>query len=123
MEERKHEFEIEIAASPDAVWDALTKPEEIIRWFTPEARVEPGVGGKLWLKWGDGGEGAHEILEWAPGTKLTLGWCGQRIEFSIEGRGGTAKLRLVHSGFSADSKFDDEFEATFGGWSTYLAVV
>jgi uncharacterized protein YndB with AHSA1/START domain len=122
MEDRKHEFETEIAASPEAVWDALTKPEEIVKWFTSEARIEPGPGGKLWLKWGDGMEGEHEILEWQPGQRLKLGWAGQSIVFEIEGRGGKSLLRLVHSGFSADSKFDDEFEATFRGWSTYLAI-
>jgi hypothetical protein len=62
-------------------------------------------------------------LEWQPGQRLTLGWAGQSIMFEIESRGGTSVLRLVRSGFSADSKFDDEFDATFGGWSTYLAIL
>jgi uncharacterized protein YndB with AHSA1/START domain len=31
MNDRKHEFETETAASPEAVWDALTKPEEIVK--------------------------------------------------------------------------------------------
>lgn len=122
-DQRRHEFEMQTAASADAVWDALTTPEGIIRWFTSEARVEPGPGGKLWLKWGDGLEGEHDIVAWEPGRKLALAWSGQSIVFEIENRGGTAVLRLVHAGFSAESRFDDEFEATFGGWSTYLAVL
>jgi hypothetical protein len=85
--------------------------------------MQPGPGGKLWVRWGDGMEGEHDILEWQPGKRLTLGWSGQSIVFEIEGRGGTSILRLVHSGFSTDRKFDDEFEATFGGWSTCLAIL
>ena len=63
MPDKKHEFQIELPASAEAVWDALTKPGEIVRWFTPAARIEPGRGGKLWLSWGDGSEGEHEILQ------------------------------------------------------------
>ena len=123
MENRKHEFEIEIPAPKEAVWEAISTPEGIVRWFVEEARVEPGKGGNMWLKWGEGMEADHEILEWEPGEKITIGSGGKRMELSVTGEGGTSILRLVHSGFSADSKFDAEFEATYGGWSTYLAVL
>jgi uncharacterized protein YndB with AHSA1/START domain len=123
MEDRKHEFEIEIPAPKEAVWEAISTPEGIVRWFVEEARVEPGAGGNMWLKWCEGMESDNEILEWEPGERLTIGYGGKRLEFSVTGEGGTTTLRLVHSGFSADSKFDAEFEATYGGWSTYLAVL
>ena len=32
-------------------------------------------------------------------------------------------LRLVHSGFGADASFDDEFESTYGGWTTFLKML
>ncbi len=32
-----------------AVWHALTDAEELMRWFPPLARVEPGVGGSMFM--------------------------------------------------------------------------
>ncbi len=128
MNTRTHELQISLPASANEVWEAVSTPSEIVKWFTSGARIEPGPGGtpsqgKLWLAWGDSPEGAHHILVWEPGKRLVLGYGGQTVEFSIEAAGGTTTLHLVHSGFSADAKFDDEYEATFGGWSTYLAVL
>ncbi len=67
---RSIELEIEIEATPDAVWKALSEGEEVRRWFSPEARVTPGVGGSIWLSWGEGvaGEGAIDI--WEPGRRI-----------------------------------------------------
>jgi uncharacterized protein YndB with AHSA1/START domain len=41
--------QIEIAAPPEAVWNALTDPEELKRWFPLDARVKPGPGGEIFL--------------------------------------------------------------------------
>jgi uncharacterized protein YndB with AHSA1/START domain len=123
MEERRLEFEIEIPAPKEAVWEAISTPEGIVRWFVEEARVEPGKGGNMWLQWCEGMAADNEILEWEAGEKLVVGYGGKRLEYSLTGEGGTTTLRVVHSGFSVDSKFDNEFEATFGGWSTYFAVL
>ena len=44
---RTIETEIRIDAPVDQVWQALTDPEELVRWFPLEAGVEP---------WPPGGE-------------------------------------------------------------------
>jgi len=41
--------QIEIGAPPEAVWKALTDPEELKRWFTLDAPVKPGPGGEIFL--------------------------------------------------------------------------
>lgn len=128
MNTRRHELQVSLSATEPEVWEAISAPTEIVKWFTSGARLEPGpagtpVGGKLWLAWGDSLEGAHDVLVWEPGKRLVLGYAGQQVEFNIEGHSGTTTLHLVHSGFNTDAKFDDEYEATFGGWSTYLTVL
>ena len=50
-----------VHASLDAVWRALTEADELRRWFPVDARVSPGVGGSIWLSWGDGAEGEAPI--------------------------------------------------------------
>ena len=42
---------IELHASPEAVWKALTDAAELVRWFPLEARVEPGEGGSIFMSW------------------------------------------------------------------------
>ena len=123
MDERKLEFTIEIPAPKEAVWEAISTPEGIVRWFVEEARVEPHKGGNMWLQWCEGMAADSEILEWEAGEKLVVGFGGKRLEYNITGEGGTTTLHVVHSGFSTDSKFDNEFESTFGGWSTYFTVL
>ena len=61
---RSHETLIEINAPPDVVWKAIAEAEGITRWFVPFARVEPGVGGTIWLSWGEGIEGTETIEVW-----------------------------------------------------------
>lgn len=38
---------IEIDASPETVFKALSDPEEITQWFPDQAILEPKVGGKM----------------------------------------------------------------------------
>ena len=71
-EERKHVLDIDIAAPRDLVWKAITEGAEIMKWFAPEARVEPGVGGSILLSWGPGMEGKAPITIWEPGQRF--GW-------------------------------------------------
>ena len=127
MPDRKHEFEIPIAASPDEVWKAISEGPEITKWFAPDARVTPGEGGAVWLSWGPGMEGEAKISIWEPGRRLqtTEGPAEnpKTVDYFIETRDGGTVLRLVHSGFGADAKFDDEYESTDGGWRTFLAML
>jgi uncharacterized protein YndB with AHSA1/START domain len=124
---RKQIHEIEIEATPEDVWQHLTEADKIVRWFAPEVRVEPGLGGKLLLSWGPGMEGEAPIHLWEPGHRF--GWTEtgatpKVVEFEIEAReGGTTLLRLVQSGFGEGAKFDDEYEAVNGGWRTFFQIL
>ena len=43
------------------------------------------------------------------------------MEFTLEAQaGGSARLRLVHSGFGTDAAWDDELDATSAGWNVEL---
>lgn len=128
---RSIELEIEVAASAEAVWRALSDAEELKRWFPLDAGVEPGVGGTIWLSWGPGVEGGAPIRVWEPPARL--GWAEQfpgagpddppvelTVDFHIEARGGTTVVRLVHAGFGAGADWDDLYDGNAGGWSYFL---
>jgi uncharacterized protein YndB with AHSA1/START domain len=52
--ERRLEKQIELAVSTDEVWKLITEPDGLAKWFPLEARVTPGLNGKLFLSWGAG---------------------------------------------------------------------
>lgn len=118
--------EIAIRATADAVWRALTDGEELRRWFPADARVEPGVGGKVWVSWGQGMEWEQAIDIWEPGRHLrtTSPMPGLAVPFAtdyyIEVRGDTTVLRLVNSGFGEGAQWDDMYFGMDGGWSYFL---
>lgn len=63
------------------------------------------------------------IEVWEPGRHLRLRLGPQAVDYLIESHGTETVLRLVHSGFGADASFDDEYESTYGGWTTFLKML
>jgi len=125
-EGRKLETEVEIEAPPEAVWRALTEAGELTRWFPPQARVEPGAGGSIWMSWDGKAEGTNRIEIWEPNRHLRTAWSEVgapvrlAVDFHLEGEGGRTVLRLVHHGFSADAEWDGMFDGIRRGWSYEL---
>lgn len=122
---RAVEKSVEIEASPEVVWRAITDEKEVANWFAPVARVEPGEGGSYFLSWGPGVEGTARITVWEPNARLQVaeqhGDTQITVDYYIEAvAGGHTRLRLVHSGFSADAKWDAYYEGTDAGWTYFL---
>lgn len=143
--ERTIEKTLEIDAPVEAVWDALTDAGELQRWFPIHAEVEPGEGGKIFMRWRDYWQGTMHIEIWEPGRHLRTTWAlGNEIEESptgdemnapadetgnmaqltvdyyLDGDGGTTTLRLVHSGFGKGADWDDWYDGTRRGWDYEL---
>lgn len=141
---RSVEMKIEIEAPPDEVWKALTEADELTRWFPLNAETTPGEGGKILLDWGEGLGGTNKISVWKPnqhlqttfmepaetmmeeigGTKAELLASEEAkamvMDYHLEGAGGRTVLRLVHSGISADDRWDDEYDGYRRGWAFQL---
>jgi len=126
---RKVETEITIAATREQVWEALTDPDELVRWFPLEAKVNPGPGGRIYISWGCNLDGNCRIEYWEPGRRLVTTWfepAGARqprplvVEYTLESVGGKTTLRLVHSGFGTGADWDDEYHGVRRGWNFEL---
>jgi uncharacterized protein YndB with AHSA1/START domain len=126
---------IEIAISPEAVWQALTDPAEITRWFASHADIVPGAGGKWMVSWDGNWPWNAGIEIWEPHRHLRLVDRAARpfdargesaltsvdampiaIDWYLDGNGGSTTLRLVHSGFGRGGAWDDEYEGVSLGW-------
>ncbi|HEX6105558.1 MAG TPA: SRPBCC domain-containing protein [Gemmatimonadales bacterium] len=131
---------LDIDASPDQVWRALTEAEELVRWFPTGARVTPGSGGSMVWSWDGMWDWETRIDGWEPGRLLRLVQEDARpydsqgrmlppgmaepariaIEFTLESHQGKTRLRLVHSGFGQGAAWDDEIEGITEGWQAEL---
>jgi uncharacterized protein YndB with AHSA1/START domain len=127
---RTIEKTLEIGASPEAVWKALTDAKELVRWFPLKAEAEPRVGGRIWMSWEGEFEGEHkiEIFEpqrhlrttWSPMTKDDRRSTELSVDYHLEARSGGTVLRLVHSGFGRGAAWDDEYDGIDTGWTFEL---
>lgn len=119
--ERRIEREVAIDASIEDVWKALTDSNELTRWFPLEARVTPGLGGKIFVSWGPACEGEAEILAWEPGKKFAWKDPMGLVEWTLESRGGKTIVRLLQSGFLGNADWENEwFDSTSYGWGFML---
>jgi len=133
---RTQQHEILIDASADAVWKAITDAEELTRWFVDAAKVEPGVGGKMWVSW-DGAEGDPSTIEaWEPNKRLRVALAplemgkGESetsspiiVEYTIERRDGKTMLRLVQSNIPASPDWDGFYDGTDSGWKSFFRTL
>ena len=133
---RSFSMSIDINATPEEVWRALTDAGELMRWFPLQARVTPGKGGSVFWGWDQHFAWESQIDEWEPGKRLRLvenrpafDVNGQPLaepsqqlamEFTLETRAGQTRLRIVHSGFGDGASWDDELESVSAGWQFEL---
>ena len=126
-------YSVFIRATPEQVWDAITKPEFTTRYFHGtriESTFEPGAP-YLSLA-GDGDETLvdGEVLESDPPRMLKHTWRAlydpetasepfSRVTWEIEPQeGGVTKLTVVHDQLDAAPK---TAESVAGGWSYVLS--
>lgn len=105
------ERELDLAAPPDRVWQALTDPLELAAWFSQAADFAPVADHDGWLQWAEHGRFAVRVEAADPPRYLAWRWAREPdapidtgvttlVEWWLEptADGGT-HLRLRESGF------------------------
>lgn len=108
--------QINIAASPRAVWNQITTADGIRQWWGDDARVDATSGGRIVLTTeGDDGEPLEErgtFLEARPTRKLEIKWdagspgptAGSRLKFQLARDGGETRVSVIHTGAFLDEE-------------------
>jgi uncharacterized protein YndB with AHSA1/START domain len=115
-----------VDAPPEKVFDALMRPEQVERWIATKATIEPVVGGKYDIGWGDSSAGV-KIVELVPNEKLSItmpehpeygkpGRSHTTMTWTLEGSGGKTRLTFTHSGFDSD----EDVSGVYVGWRSFL---
>ena len=126
-------YQLFIKASPERVWEAITKPELIVRYFYGALFDSEPVAGGRWRAWtldhsqelNDG-----EIYELDPPRRFVHGWKAlydpelaveeeSRVTWEIEPQeGGYSKLTVVHDRLEGAPK---TAAGVAGGWMLILS--
>lgn len=123
--------EIRVTASPETVWNALTKPEIVKTYhLAPLQKIELKKGGSIIYGRGDKVMISGTITEIEPNVKLahtfrfgpdkhpgTPTGTDTQVTYSIRKEGTLTVLKLTHSGFSAK---DQTYTNATGGWPFVL---
>lgn len=114
--------EIDIAASPERVWQALTDAEELTRWFPLYCEADARPGGWFKLMWDLDKPSEPEAIEaWEPGKLLATRWpmgegTSSLVEYHIQGVAGSTKLTVVTSAFGEREDWEETFDSFRRGW-------
>jgi uncharacterized protein YndB with AHSA1/START domain len=123
------EQEVRTEAPIERVWQVITDPAQVRRWFGSTAEVDLRPGGRLQFGW-DGHGPFHGVVERVePPHEFTYRWVhdagvpvgGESVEtrvcFSLSDVDGGTPVRLVESGFADEGHYKENAE----GWTAELS--
>jgi uncharacterized protein YndB with AHSA1/START domain len=90
-----------IPRSPGRVWEALTTPEQLARWWVP-GDIAPVVGHRFLLEMPGWGNVPCEVLEAVEPERLVYRFGEWTLTWRLVAEGGGTRLLLEHSGFDLE---------------------
>ncbi|MCI0397014.1 MAG: SRPBCC domain-containing protein [Chloroflexi bacterium] len=115
--------------APKVLFDYLTVPELLQRWWPPTAAVEPRPGGRYRLCWPEmQWELFGEFTHFEPGRRLAYTWQWQHrpdlptrhVDILIEPLIQGSRLTLTHSAYSAEPQDQEDRQSHLDGWLHFL---
>ena len=134
------ERDVLIDAPIQVVWEVISEPKHIVRWFSDEAQLDLRPGGDGVLNWNEtpsNQAGSYQLRFEAvePPRRLTYRWFhpvdedprpgnSTLVEFTLSEEGPNTRLRVVETGIQLmpwPEGEKDEFTDSHGkGWGRHL---
>jgi len=125
-EDRVLDFEIEVAGTPEEVWQAIATGPGISSWYVPHT-VDEKAGGTFTSRFGPGDDMVvpGRVAAWEPPHRVRFDGGdvdeGLAFEWTVEAAdGGTCTVRLVNSGFGSGEDWDAMYDGMRDGWPMFL---
>jgi uncharacterized protein YndB with AHSA1/START domain len=118
--------------SPERVFDCMTQPALLQRWWPPVTQVDPRVGGRYCLSWpAQGWDLRGEFTAYEPGRRLAYTWAWDHapqlptrlVEITLSPRGAGTELRLTHSAYGDSDPEQADRTSHLEGWQYFLGRV
>ncbi len=123
------EMEFLVRGTPEQVWNAVATGPGLSSWFT-ETQVEERVGGSIRFDFGGGMTSSGVVTGWQPPHRVTYeetdwaeGAPPLATEVTVIARGGRCVVRMVHSLFTSDDQWDDQFDGFESGWRGFFEIL
>jgi uncharacterized protein YndB with AHSA1/START domain len=120
-----HDFTIQATAA--AVFEVMTTPRGIDRWWTKQSSGKPEIGEEYDLNFGPSYDWKAIVKKSVPGKEFEWtmkasdpDWEGTRIGFQLEENKGSVKVRFYHLGWSSEN---EHYKASSYCWAMYLRLV
>ncbi len=140
MEYGTIERQVHIAASPEVVFDVISRPEHIRDWWSAETEIEPVAGSTSELTWRDEASGRVDVvpitvIDVQPHHLFSFRWTqgpGETptpsnsllVTFELASTADGTVLRLTESGFRERgwdiAQLEEAYQDHVNGWAFYL---
>jgi uncharacterized protein YndB with AHSA1/START domain len=127
---RGYAHRVDLQATPEAVWRALTDVRLTVHWYAPEMRIDGRAGGRYWVNVPGASERDAHIdvfdaprrlrLIYLPGAALPAGEAVLVDDFLITPQAHITVLRLLGSGVPQTNIWDTFFVQCRLGWEQAL---
>ncbi len=125
MSDILHQFPV--SAPVARVFEAVSSPGGLDRWWTARAEGSPRPGAVYQLWFGPEYDWRATVTECRPGSAFELqmtvampDWLGTRIRFELEADQGGTAVRFAHSGWPEAS---EHFRISSYCWAMYLRLL
>jgi len=90
--------EIVLPAPREAVWSALTDPDELAAWFANEVELDLRPGGGAAFRWSNGEERRATVTEVEESERLAFEWEDEgEVEFELADDPDGTRLTVVET--------------------------
>ncbi len=132
------EREIHVDATPEVVFEVVSRPEHISQWWSDDAALDPTPGAVGELSWGDGAQVEHiKVINSDPPRLFAFRWCypdgdtavedSLLITFELTPVAGGTRIRLVETGFREmgweAAKLEEVYADHVQGWDQFVPAL
>lgn len=120
-----HDFPIK--TTRDAVFQAVSSPAGLDRWWTKRSAGEPSDGASYELSFGPQYDWRGRVVRCTPSSEFELeivkadrDWLGTRVAFRLENRNGATWVHFSHSGWPSRN---EHYRVSCYCWAMYLRIL
>ncbi|MGW3604583.1 SRPBCC domain-containing protein [Micromonospora sp. NPDC005161] len=141
MEHGSIERDIHVDASPEVVFEVISRPEHMREWWPDDARFEPVAGAPGELVWRDAATGetntvALAVVEVDPPKRFSFRWCysdparsgpSLLVTFELAPTGTGTQIRMTETGFRGMgwevAVIEEQYRDHVSGWDHYIPAL
>ncbi|RLP94352.1 SRPBCC domain-containing protein [Micromonospora sp. CV4] len=141
MEQGSIERDIHVDASPEVVFEVISRPEHMREWWPDDARFEPLAGAPGELVWRNDETGetttvAFAVVEVDPPKRFSFRWCYPEpdrsgpsllVTFELVPTGAGTRIRMTETGFREMgwevALLEQQYQDHVIGWDHYIPAL